>query len=83
MLNEIKKILIVDDHISNCILIEKFLKQHNYHYTSVYNATDALSSIKNNNHLLVLLDIELPDMSGLGILEEIRKNNSYHRKSKL
>lgn len=70
-----KKILIVeDDHTQNDVLAN-FLRKENYEVFSAYNIAEAQNAINNTFHLVVL-DLMLPDGSGLGFLNELRKNSS-------
>lgn len=68
-----KKILIVEDEE---LLLDAFsdaLKKDGYSIIGVSDAKSALNYINSNNPDLIILDIKLPDMTGLQALEEIRK----------
>jgi DNA-binding response OmpR family regulator len=41
-----------------------------------YTGTEALEKVKHGNYDLVILDIKLPDMSGLEVVKRIREFNS-------
>lgn len=70
-----KKILIVeDDHTQNEVLAN-FLRKENYEVFSAYNISEAKAAINDTFHLVVL-DLMLPDGSGLGILKELRKSSN-------
>lgn len=70
------KILITEDDISlrNGIIIA--LNQENYSFSQSSNIKSAKEQIKNNDFDLIILDINLPDGSGLDLLKEIKKINS-------
>ncbi|MCS7231203.1 MAG: response regulator [Elusimicrobiota bacterium] len=68
-----KKILIVEDEE---LLLDAFisaLKRRNYEVIGISNGKEAVDYIKDNKVDLIILDIKLPDMSGLQVLESIRK----------
>lgn len=70
-----KKILIVeDDHTQNEVLAN-FLRKENYEVFSAYNISEAKAAINDTFHLVVL-DLMLPDGSGLGFLKELRKSSN-------
>lgn len=72
-----EKILIVDDEQEIAELIAIYLKNENFTVFKCYNGKDALECIQNEQLDLALLDIMLPDMSGLDICREIRKEYNY------
>jgi DNA-binding NtrC family response regulator len=68
-----RKVLIVDDSRLICWAVGKALSAASCHVTPVYNGRDALKEIVNTQYYLVFLDIYLPDMNGLAVLDEIKK----------
>lgn len=72
-----EKILIVDDEQEIAELIAIYLKNENFTVFKCYNGREALECIRNEQLDLALLDIMLPDMSGLDICREIRKEHNY------
>lgn len=67
------KILAVDDNEMNLLLIRSMLEMMNMDNDEAVSGKDALELISQNNYDLILLDIEMPEMSGLETLKEIRK----------
>lgn len=67
------KVLIVDDEPVTCQLLESELEELNYACKTAFNGNDALMMLKTESFDLVLLDIKLPDMSGIYVLEKIIK----------
>ena len=68
------KILIIDDDIELTDLLTEFLNKHKYHTVVNHSPLKALDYLKKNNIDLVLLDIMLPEMSGLQVLRIIREH---------
>lgn len=71
------KILIIDDDILNAELMLKILDKLSHEVTISHNADDALNAIKANKFDLILLDIIMPDINGIELLQMIKKNNHY------
>jgi DNA-binding NtrC family response regulator len=68
----IKNILIVDDEESVRYSFERFLNEPGYQVTTAKNGTEALSKYADQSFDLVVLDVRLPDMSGLDVLTKIK-----------
>ncbi len=71
------KILVVDDEAEIADLVELYLTNENFLVYKFYSANDALECIKNEQLDLAILDVMLPDISGLEICQKIRENYSY------
>ena len=71
------KILVVDDEQEIADLVELFLKNENYKVYKFYTAKEALNCIETTELDLAILDIMLPDASGLSICQKIRENHTY------
>jgi len=69
-------ILIVDDDEVMCNTLADILKKMSYDVTSVQSGEDALHPLRDGTFDLILLDIVLPDMSGLDVLKKIREIDS-------
>jgi two-component system, sensor histidine kinase and response regulator len=70
---KIPLILAVDDERANLTLLERLLKTH-YRVMSVTNGQAALDMLDQAPFDLVLLDIMMPDMDGLQVLQRMRGN---------
>ena len=66
-------VLVVDDEKTLCNLICLELEEEGYICDSTTRAKNALKKIKKHKYDLVLLDIRLPEMSGIDLLKEIKK----------
>ncbi len=69
-------ILIVDDNKINQMVTQNILKKNNYTFNVATNGTEAISKAKENTYDLILMDINMPGMSGLDATIEIRKFNT-------
>ena len=66
-------ILIVDDDEVMCQTLSDVLGKMSYSVTTVQTGKDALPPLQEKAFDLILLDIVLPDMNGLELLEKIRE----------
>jgi signal transduction histidine kinase/CheY-like chemotaxis protein len=48
-------------------------------FLTAYNAAEALSRLKSEEVNLILLDLELPDMNGLVLIEKLREDETLNR----
>lgn len=71
-------ILVIDDEIEILDMLSRFLNRNpNFTVQTFSNPVSALSSINNNTKYdLVLLDIIMPQMNGLDVLEKLKEINS-------
>jgi two-component system OmpR family response regulator len=70
--NSMAKVLIVEDDKDIVLTIEDALLADNYTVEAVYTGPDGLDRLKYYEFDLVVLDWDLPGMSGVEILREIR-----------
>lgn len=70
-----KRILIVEDEENLSRVIQLELQYENYETKVADNGKDALRYIEEESWDLVLLDIMIPQLSGLEVLRRVRKNN--------
>ncbi|KAM7201440.1 hypothetical protein V8F20_004904 [Naviculisporaceae sp. PSN 640] len=66
-------VLIVEDNIINCRLLEAFVKRLKVRWQTAMNGRDAVTKWRTGGFHLVLMDIQLPVMSGLEATREIRR----------
>ncbi len=66
-------ILLVDDQDTIRFFLEKTLVQEGYEAISAKNGTEALEIVQQHLPDLVLLDLKLPDISGLEVLKRIKE----------
>ena len=72
----VKKILVVEDEeILNSIYSSE-LREEGFDTVPALNGRTALGILEKDKVDLMILDIKLPDMNGLQVLEELRKKNT-------
>ena len=66
------KILIVDDVISNVLLLKVLLTNEKFNIVTAGNGTQALEQVKKEKPDLVLLDVMMPDISGFEVARQMK-----------
>lgn len=69
-------ILIIDDEELICELLRDELTEYDYHCTKVLNGESALAEMSKQIYNVVLLDLKLPGITGMQLLEEFQSH--YH-----
>src|SRR5207248_10431046 len=65
-------LLIVDDNSMNRIMLSRYTKRLGYQSTLVENGRQALEKLQNESFDLVLLDVQMPEMDGYQVLEQMK-----------
>lgn len=74
-----KEIVIVEDEANIAESLSFILSRAGYQTTTVDDGSDAMFEIQNIRPALVILDVMLPNRSGLQILRDIRSSASISR----
>ena len=72
-LTEVERILVVDDDKDLRFNLSSILKDEGYDVLAVEDGREALKAVQNNSPNLALLDIRLPGMNGMKILEKLKR----------
>lgn len=72
-------ILVVDDQLSNLLLLEGFLVRQGYEIIQAESGQEALDKLSENQIDLVLLDVKMPGMSGFEVLTKLRAGKKTQR----
>jgi DNA-binding NtrC family response regulator len=72
---EAAKILVVDDEKPILMLLKEALGQWGYQVTTAVSATEALETLRSGLFDALITDVRMPDMSGLDLLREVRKQD--------
>ena len=75
-----KKILIVDDEKDITLVLKEFFVSKGYEALAAFSGKEAMGFLNQSGLDLILLDMHLPDISGLEILREARK---IHKDAKI
>lgn len=73
MVTDFDKVLVVDDDIEICNMIEMFLEKERFQVVKAFDGEDALKKFTNEMPSIVILDIMLPKMDGYDVCREIKK----------
>src|SRR3984893_8659034 len=71
-MKEVRRILIIDDERPILLTLEALLGRHGFETETAATAAAGLKALKNKPASLVLLDLQLPDVQGLEILDQIK-----------
>lgn len=66
-----KKILLVEDEKTLCLLYEEELSKEGFGVTSVHTADAALAELKKTDFDLIVTDIRMPGKNGIELITEI------------
>lgn len=67
-----KRIMVIDDSVVIQKMVEIALENHPYQLSTAMKGEDAIKAIRENKPNLILLDMMLPDMSGLDVMKAIK-----------
>jgi len=70
------KVLVVDDDQAILEFMETFLTKDGFEVTTIAEAKDAPEEVKDGGYHLVVLDLMMPGLGGVEVLEQIRKVDS-------
>ncbi|WP_281310742.1 sigma-54-dependent transcriptional regulator [Flavobacterium flavigenum] len=69
------KILLIEDDISFCKLLERFLEKKAFDVTIAFSAEEARLYIKKESFDLILTDLRLPDADGIVLMSEFKTSH--------
>jgi DNA-binding response OmpR family regulator len=69
------KVLIVEDEKTLAYEVEAFLKKAFYICDLAHTAKKGIEKVEDNKYDFILLDLGLPDMDGLALLQHVKKHN--------
>ncbi|MEV6048389.1 response regulator [Streptomyces xanthochromogenes] len=72
-----KKILVADDSDAIRKAIAVMLQQEGYEVTEAFDGVEGLEKAKNDTFDLVVTDIDMPNLNGIGLVREIRGLAEY------
>ena len=70
------KILVVDDDKEIVQLLEIYIRNEGYEPVAAYNGKEALTKLNTNPDIgLVILDLMMPEMDGMEVIKQVRKDS--------
>lgn len=69
-------VLVIDDEIDICNLIELYLVKNNINVVTANSGTEALNALSSHKPDLIVLDVLLPDTDGFELCKELRKRTT-------
>ncbi len=76
--SDLKKLLVVEDDDANRKAIIKLLENKQIEITDVADGESAINTIKAEQFDCIILDMELPDMTGFDVLQKLKNENDIH-----
>src|SRR2546422_8283205 len=65
-------VLVIDDERMMCELLKAVLARHGHEIIMAFTGRDGIALFKQHRPRITLLDLVLPDMNGIQVLQEIR-----------
>lgn len=72
--NETKNVLVIDDCQDNLLLMELLLQSEGYKVSLASSGQQGLAKIRHSLPDLVVLDLMMPDMSGLEVIKHLKNS---------
>lgn len=76
-----KKLLLVDDDEMNHLLLEPYFKRMGLEYALVLDGESGVELATEEYYDFILVDLQMPDISGYAVIEHIRRADSSSNKS--
>jgi len=73
------KILGIDDNEDLLEVCETFLNSVGHEYTGINNGKEGLQAIKDNKFDVVLLDLSMPEFSGMDVIDDLVKEDIMNK----
>ncbi len=72
-----RKVMVLDDNILDVMKAEKYLVSGGYEVVTLTSPNGALSKIDYERPEILLLDIDMPRLNAMDLLETLRSNEDY------
>jgi CheY-like chemotaxis protein len=74
-----QRLLIVDDNATNLAFVRNMLSSHDLQVDTAVSAAEAIKQAKLHSYDMMLMDIQLPDMSGTEATQHIRQLRNHQK----
>jgi two-component system OmpR family response regulator len=71
------KIMVIEDEPDTAEMIAEMMRISGYEVVSYFNSTTAINELKKDKPAVVILDVMMPDFSGLDVLRRMRQNSEF------
>ena len=72
-MQEAVNILLVDDKAENLLALESILERSGYNLVRAYSGQDALLALLADEYAAIVLDVQMPGMSGIELAQIVRR----------
>lgn len=72
------RILIIDDDPSICVLLQRYLQRQGYSVEVAVTGAEGLQRLRSFQPILVILDLNLPDVSGYDLCQQMQKETGVY-----
>lgn len=69
------KVLVVEDELTNAILLKRILTKAGYEVSSAHNGADALKILEKEDFRIILTDWMMPQVDGIELIRQVRKSD--------
>ncbi|PYQ50093.1 MAG: hypothetical protein DMF59_11745 [Acidobacteria bacterium] len=73
-MSENRKILVVDDDESIRVMVERVLRREQYQVDSARDGFEAIEKLAQTDYNAILLDLMMPGLDGLGVLDYLEEH---------
>jgi len=70
-------VLLVDDHLDGREAVARFLALRGHESTTAFDGRDAMSNLLTHRPDVIILDMRMPRMDGIGLLELLRSYQQW------
>ncbi len=72
-------ILLAEDNLLNQEIVSSFLKLSGINVDTALNGLEVLAQLEKNTYNVILMDVNMPEMSGIEATEQIRAQSKYEK----
>jgi DNA-binding response OmpR family regulator len=75
------KVLVVDDNTEIREVLSLYFEHESIDYQLIDNGTEGVKAIRENEYDLVLLDVAMPQFTGLDVMKDLKKDGIFESKN--